>query len=315
MQTLDIGVDVAKKEVVVACAEEKFAPHTVKNDSASLKRWLRSLPAGTRIGLEPTSHYHLCLADCAHALGFTVYVLNPRDTRHYARAVGSRAKTDRVDAQLIARYIQHEAAHLNPYRPPSETERAIDQLLRRRAKLTALKGALAMTLRGVPALKAEASVLTKRFDVLIARLDAMLQTRIAAEPAKYATCQRLQGIVSVGPLTSAGLGNALDRVRYRSADAFVAFLGWDPRAQDSGEHRGRRRLSKRGPAELRRLLYNAAMSAVKTKCWGPIYQRYRARGLSSTESLVILARKIARTAWSVHRHGTTFDPNRITQQC
>jgi transposase len=222
-------------------------------------------------------------------------------------------KTDRVDAELIARFIAHEETHLRAYRPASETERAIDQLLRRRAKLTALKGALRMTLRGLPALKAEAVALTKRFDVLIARLDAMLQTRIASEPAKYATQQRLQSIVSVGPLVSAGLGNTLDRVRFRSADAFIAFLGWDPRACDSGEHRGKRRLSKRGPAELRRLLFNAAMSGVKTKAWGPIYQRYRARGFSSTEALVILARKIARTAWSLHRHGTTFDPNRITQ--
>jgi soluble cytochrome b562 len=77
---------------------------------------------------------------------------------------------------LIARYIQHEQAHLVPYRPATETERAIDQLLRRRAKLTALKGALAMTLRGLPALEAEATALTKQFDVLIARLDEMLQT-------------------------------------------------------------------------------------------------------------------------------------------
>jgi transposase len=313
MQTLHIGVDVAKEEVVMASATGPMAPHAVANERSALTRWLRSLPPGARIGLEATSHYHWCLADLAHALGFTVYVLNPRDTRHYARAVGARAKTDRVDAELIARFIAHEETHLRAYRPASETERAIDQLLRRRAKLTALKGALRMTLRGLPALKAEAVALTKRLDVLIARLDAMLQTRIASEPAKYATQQRLQSIVSVGPLVSAGLGNTLDRVRFRSADAFIAFLGWDPRACDSGEHRGKRRLSKRGPAELRRLLFNAAMSGVKTKAWGPIYQRYRARGFSSTEALVILARKIARTAWSLHRHGTTFDPNRITQ--
>lgn len=314
MQTLDIGVDVAKDEVVVACAQAAFAPHAVKNDRTAITRWLRSLPAGARIGVEATSHYHLTLAGLAQASGFSVYVLNPRDTRHYARAVGERAKTDRVDAQLIARYIQHEAVHLRLYRPPTETERAIDQLLRRRAKLLALRSAAAMTLQGVPALKAQAVALRHHLDRLISRLEAMLTERIAAEPGKRATCERLQSIVGVGPLVGAGLGNALDRLAFRNADAFIAFLGLDPRAQDSGAHRGRRRLSKRGPAELRRLLYNAAMSAVTTKSWGPIYQTYRARGLSSTESLVILARKIARTAWSLHRHGTTFDAQRI-QRC
>lgn len=314
MQTLDIGVDVAKDEVVVACAQGSFAPHAVKNDSAALTRWLRTLSPGARIGVEATSHYHLTLADRAHASGFSVYVLNPRDTRHYARAIGARAKTDRVDAALLARFVAHEHGRLAPYRPASATERAIDQLLRRRAKLLALKGAAAMTLSGVPALKAEGATLARHFDRLLARLETLLTERIAEEPTKRATVERLQSIVGVGPLVGAGLGNALDRLPFRSADAFIAFLGLDPRAHDSGAHRGKRRLSKRGPAELRRLLYNAAMSAVATKSWGPIYQRYRARGLSSTESLVILARKIARTAWSLHRHDTTFDPQRI-QRC
>ncbi|WP_029921539.1 IS110 family transposase, partial [Nevskia soli] len=93
-----------------------------------------------------------------------------------------------------------------------------------------------------------------------------------------------------------------------NADAFVAYTGLDPRPMDSGQKSGRRRLSKRGPAELRRLLYNAAMSAAKTKTWRPFYQRQRAKGLSTTAALVILARKIARIAWSIHRHHTSFNP-------
>ena len=86
----------------------------------------------------------------------------------------------------------------------------------------------------------------------------------------------------------------------KSADAFVAFTGLDPRPDDSGQHRGKRRLSKRGPAELRRLLYMAAMSAINTKTWRPLYEHYRAKGLSSTATLVILARRIARTLVNLH---------------
>lgn len=95
------------------------------------------------------------------------------------------------------------------------------------------------------------------------------------------------------------LVNTLERVHPQSPDAFVAFTGLDPRPMDSGQHRGRRRLSKRGPAEPRRLLYLAAMSTAKTKTWKPIYEHYRAKGLSSTATLVILARRIARTAWKI----------------
>ena len=78
-------------------------------------------------------------------------------------------------------------------------------------------------------------------------------------------------------------------------------------------HRGKRRLSKRGPAELRRLLYMAAMSAMSTKTWRPLYEHYRAKGLSSTATLVILARRIARTAWSIYTHKTEFDPGRLVK--
>ncbi|MDP3662351.1 MAG: transposase, partial [Nitrosomonas sp.] len=84
-------------------------------------------------------------------------------------------------------------------------------------------------------------------------------------------------------------------------------------ANDSGNKIGRRRLSKRGPAELRRLLFNAAMAAAKSKAWKPIYAHYRAQGWSTTAALVIIARKIARAAWSIHHYHSTFDPERITK--
>jgi hypothetical protein len=70
-------------------------------------------------------------------------------------------------------------------------------------------------------------------------------------------------------------------------------------------------LSKRGPGELRRLLFLAAMAGARTAAWRPVYAHYRARGLSSTEALVILARRIARTAWSMYRHETDFDAGRL----
>ena len=93
---LNIGVDVAKDEVVVACAAQSFPGRSVPNQRARLRAWLKGLPAGSRIGLESTGAYHELLADLAHAQGHTVFLLNPLDTRHYAKAMGTRAKTDRV---------------------------------------------------------------------------------------------------------------------------------------------------------------------------------------------------------------------------
>jgi transposase len=115
---LFIGVDVAKDNVVVACSQETFASRTLLNKTSALKAFLVSLPPQSSIAMEATGSYHQNLADLAHRLGLRVYVLNPRDLYHYAKAMGLRAKTDRVDAALIARFLASEGARLRPYHPP-----------------------------------------------------------------------------------------------------------------------------------------------------------------------------------------------------
>lgn len=314
MQTfLNIGVDVAKDAVVVACSAQSFPVHSMTNQRDSLLAWLKSLPAGSRIGLESTGGYHELLADLAHAQGHTVFLLNPLDTRHYARAMGNRAKTDRVDAELIARLIAQEHAHLRPYTPPTANQRKLDRLLRRRAKIVRIKSTFKLTMLNLDGFTAELKTVLLNLDALIARIDAAIAAIADASPQYGETQQRLQTIVGVGPVVGMALTNTLERVPFRNADAFVAFTGFDPRANDSGHKVGRRRLSKRGPGELRRLLFNAAMSAAKTKVWKPIYEHYRELGWSTTAALVIIARKIARTAWSIHHYHSTFSPDRITK--
>jgi transposase len=126
---LHIGVDVAKDDVVVACEEEAFAPRTLLNQHGALLVWLKTLPASSRIGMEATGSYHRLLASVAFDLGLVVYVLNPRDCRHYAKGVGLRAKTDRVDARLIARIIAREAGKLHPWCAPSAQQQEAETLL------------------------------------------------------------------------------------------------------------------------------------------------------------------------------------------
>jgi transposase len=312
-EALNVGADVAKDEVVVACAEGSFPVRKLANQRTALLAFLKRLPAGSRIGMESTGIYHELLANLAHKLGFTVFVLNPKDARHYAKGVGMRGKTDRVDAELIARMIEHEHTHLHAWMPPTPEQREIARLIKRRAKLNALRQALGMSLKGVDGFATDLKALRARFNQLIAHVDQRVKELVESSPDRKAQVTHLRTINGVGPVVSVALVNTLERVSLKSADAFVAFTGLDPRPDDSGQHRGKRRLSKRGPSELRRLLYLAAMSAKKTPAWKPLYEHYRAKGLSTTACFVILARRIARTAWSMYTYKTEFDPVRLTK--
>jgi transposase len=308
---LTVGVDVAKDSLVIAYAEAASRTITFDNRRVRIRAWLSSLPKGSRIGLEATNRYHETLADQAVQMGFTVYLLNPKDTRHYFRAVGARAKTDRVDAQLIARLVERESASLHPYVPPTPAQKAVDRLLRRRSKLVAIRTTLRQSLQDLEELQSERRHLTDQLDQSIAKIDALMAAALAAEPQVQALQRRLQTIVGVGPLVSTCLANTLCRVPLRTSDAFVAFAGLDPRPDDSGNRCGKRRLSKRGPSELRRLLFNAAMALSKSTAGKPLYLHYRQRGLASTPALVAIARKLARIAFALSKSEAVFNPQTL----
>lgn len=309
---LCIGVDVSK-DTLVSLVHSTSVRRTLANRRSAIEPWLNTLPASSVLGMEATGGYHELLADVAHAKGLRVFVLNPKDVRRYASGVGVRGKTDRVDAAVIARYIAHEQTKLHPYRPLSPEQRQLQRLLTRRAKLSRTRASVQQSLHGLAGLKAPLRALLLRFDVLIAHIDARIRTLVAACPQRQAASDRLRRIKGVGPVVAPALLNALEHFAFARADSFVAYSGLDPRPDDSGKRVGRRRLSKHGPSELRRLLYNAAMAGVTSPVWKPLYQHYLAKGLPRTAALVIIARKIARTAWSVYTHNTTFDPQRLTQ--
>ena len=171
---LYIGVDVSK-DTLVSCVYSSGVRRTLTNQRSAIEAWLSSLPAGSCIGMEATSTDHELLADLAQRKGMLVYVLNPKDVHRYAKGVGMRAKTDRVDAALIARYIAHEHAKLHVYRPPSPEQRQLQRLLTRRAKLSRSRAGVQQSLHGLPGLKAPLRNLLERFDALIAVIDARIQ--------------------------------------------------------------------------------------------------------------------------------------------
>ena len=311
-----IGVDVAKAELVVAQhdpMQTKQAGTTVVNDTASIAQWLSTLPANSHVAMESTGRYHGLLAQLAHQAGHTVYVLNARDVYHYAQALGMRGKTDRLDAQVIARYLGEHHMHLHPWSPPSDVQQQLDALLSRRALLGKHQSMLKLSFKevGLSSIQSQVTHLMAEFEVLMSCIDAQVQVLIASDASLAEGCARLRTITGIGAQISALLANLFSRIPFANADAVVAFCGLDPRPQDSGAKRGRRRLSKRGPALLRRQIWLAGFSATKSKVFAPIYKALRARNLPTTAAIAILGRRLLRIAFAVWKSGKPFDPSQI----
>jgi transposase len=304
MEVKFYGVDVSKAKLDVGCDGEVVL---VENSKSTIKAFARRMPAGSFVALEATNTYHLQMANICHSYGMHVFVINPRLTRRYREANGLRGHNDRIDALTLARYIEREHDGLREYVPLSEDQRRLRSLVRRRWKLVGMRTQLMESFGSMSELKREVKALAARIDALIAKLELLIDKQLEGNAGRA----RIATIKGVGPVVSAVLVADLDAHAFASADAFVAYYGLDPMPNDSGRRRGERKLSKQGQRLGRAMLYNAAMSAVTSKVWKPLYQRCLARGLKKVQALIVVARKIARAAWSIHKHATTFDPDRV----
>ncbi len=307
---LDIGIDASKLTLEVA-VDGEHGSRTVANSRLAIKAWLAQLAQPCRIAIESTGQYHQRLVRYAIRAGHTVYVLNPNDLSHYMRSLGRRAKTDRLDAQAIARYVAHEHADLHPYQLPTALQAQLDELTQRRHSAVSMQSALRQSLAATGIKLRAAGRMQRAAQALIDEIDERMARLVAADEHLAEHAKRLKGVTGFGPLLSRVMAHALTRRQFNTGDAFIAYIGYDPRARESGQFKGRRKLSKRGPAYLRQLLFVAAMSASRSKLWRPFYERYRARGLATTQVLVIIARKLAHTAFSMVKHHCDFDPDRL----
>ena len=304
---LNIGIDVAKAELVVGVVDHPQYNSTLANSAVHIKRWLRRIPPGSRIAVESTGPFHHLVVELAQAQGLTTYVLNARDVYYYAKGLGQRSKTDRTDAQLISHYLREHHAHLYPFKAGTLIEQQVNHLLRRRVLLVEQRDALKKSLQDVVNLEVLIQQLFAQFELLLAALDREMRTLLISDPQVASEYRSIQSVPGLGPQGAALLVCLFRRIGFTNADAVVAFSGLDPRAKDSGQKQGKRHLSKRGPALLRRQLFMAAFSACRTAVFKPTYQALRARGLSSTAALIILGRKLLRIAFAVWRTHTPFE--------
>lgn len=303
------GVDVSKAKLVTVRYDMQ-TPLEVGNRAEAIAPWLASLPKGAVVAMEATGIYHRLLAHLAHAAGMRVHVLNPQTLKYYAQAIGQRAKTDGCDAKMIARYAVHEQTKLQAWQPPTRAADRLSQLLERRHTVVGVRQTLAQSLSGMPLLTAARHSLLASLERTVGRMDLLIRHELARLPGAAALYERLQSIVGIGPVVAAQLVAMFSRLSFARTGAFIAYTGLDPRPDDSGARRGRRTLSKHGPPLLRCLLYNAGMAAANSKVFKPVYKQLRARGLHTTEAIVVLARKLARIAFALYKSGEVFDPQK-----
>jgi len=303
---ITLGIDVSKAELVI-CDWDTEEITRLENQAGQIKTWFESFYGPVRIAIEPTSNYHLEFVEQAHALGFVVYLINPRQLAHYREAVNVRNKTDPQDAWLLARYLAHESGSLRSFEPQCAKAQQLWSLLKRRATAvrarTQLKQSFAEIKLPTKALFSEIRRVLERIDQCILALIRQLGWW-----PDYQQCLTIPG---VGKLNAAALVTVFHRGAFAGADAFVSFIGLDIRVRESGKFKGKCKLSKRGEAELRRLLYCAAQGARSYQPFDDFYQKQLDKGLPKIAAKVTLARKIARIAFALMTKQQSFKKQEI----
>src|SRR3954471_8613445 len=246
-----------------------------------LLAWMRRQGA-TRVhaGLEATGTYGEVLATRLVDAGHQVSLLNPAIIHHYAKSRLSRAKTDAVDADVIAEYVAKE--HPPLWTPLPRDIRELQALVRRLDALIGMQteernraqaGAL------TPAVQQSIEAVLAHLESQIATVRALIQQHMDQHPGLRGQRDLLTSIPGIGAATAALLLAELFHKPFTSARQAAAFAGVVPRPNESGSREGRRRMCKLGPGRLRKGLYFPAMTAIRfNPSLQPLARRLRAAG-------------------------------------
>ena len=301
---ITLGIDVAKDQHVIYNWQTSQTT-VLPNEIGDIKTWLKTFHGPVRIAIESTSNYHLILVDEALALGYEVYLVNPRQLVHYREAVNVRNKTDPLDAWLLARYLEHEADHLRPFQPRDPRAQRLWGLILRRATVVKSRQQLQQSFAEV---HISIRGLLTQYENLMARIESQIR-KLIKEIGWWSDYQCCLSIPGIGHGNASALVVAYHRGAFSGSDAFISYLGLDVRIRDSGCFKGRRKLTKRGEPELRRLLYCAAHAARHHPRFAQYHQRMLDKGLSKIAARVALARKLARIAFTLMEKQQPFQEN------
>ena len=261
--TICVGIDVAKDhlDVHVRPIDESFrVPHDEAGVVTLLAR-LRTV-APTIVVLEASGGYEVALTAALASAGLPVAVVNPRQIRDYARAVGQLAKTDRLDAQIIARFA--DAVRPEPRPVPDAQAQVLGELIARRRQLVDMLTAEQNRRRLLRdrRLQHHVDAHIKWLEEALRRLDHDLTTLVRSTPAWREADDLLRSAKGIGPVTSCTLIADLPELGCLDRRRIAALVGVAPFARDSGVFRGRRMIAG-GRPHIRRVLYMATLAAIK----------------------------------------------------
>ena len=311
-----LGIDVAKAKFDVALWREgKLKFKTFDNQPAGfeqLRQWLQDLGvAQVQACLEATGPYGEALSEWLFDAGHIVSALNPAQVKDFAKSLLTRNKTDTVDAAVLARF----GVAMSPpaWRPPPPAVRLLRALVRRLAALQQTRqqehNRLMVADAGVQdSIQRHLAYL----DQEIAALRQRIEDHIDQDPDLPQKQQLLETIPGIGTVVSHTLLSFISRIEtFDRARQLAAFAGLTPKRHESGSSvRSKTRLSKIGHADLRKLLYFPAMSAIR---YNPLLKAFaeRLRHSGKPPKLILAAamRKLLHIAFGVLKSNQPFNPN------
>jgi transposase len=307
-----VGIDVAKAHVDVAVLGAKLQAQRFDNEAEAHSALAAALkPLGVAlVVMEATGGYEAALACALQAAGLPVAVVNPRQARDFAKSMGRLAKTDRIDARMLAEFagvLVRRDDLTSLIRPVTdEQQRALAAMVTRRRQLVAMmlseRQRLPLAIAVVrPSIEAMIEAIRKQLDDVEGQMVGHVQTH-------YAELDRLLRSASgIGPVASATLIAELPELGRLNRREIAALVGVAPMANDSGNARGRRYVQG-GRFEIRRVLYMATLTAARhNPAIKAFYDRLKAAGKLPKVALVACMRKLLTTLNAMVKTNTPWD--------
>ena len=292
-----VGIDVAKAHVDVWVLGAKLEAQRFDNEAEAHSALAATLkPLGVALVLmEATGGYEAALACALQAVGLPVAVVNPRQARDFAKSMGQLAKTDRIDARMLAEFAATLARRddlASFIRPLADAQQqALAAMVTRRRQLVAMmlseRQRLQLAIAVVrPSIEAMIEAIRKQLDEVEAQMVGHVQ-------AHYAELDKLLRSASgIGPVASATLIAELPELGKLNRREIAALVGVAPMANDSGNTKGRRRVQG-GRFEIRRVLYMATLTATRhNPAIKTFYDRLLAAGKLPKVALIACMRKL-----------------------
>ncbi|MDA1190743.1 MAG: IS110 family transposase [Candidatus Poribacteria bacterium] len=316
-----LGVDIAKDKVDAMLFHDgkqrpkvfRFSRTESPERFVELTRWLTARGVEVvHICMEATGSYWEPLAEFLHDAGHRVSVVNPAQAAAYAKSRLSRNKTDAADAETLAWLAATQQPSV--WMPLPFEARQLREWARHREALVVERQRHANRLETTrdTAVRASLERLIAQLNEEIRRLEREMDDHIDRHPDLKTKRDLLSSIVSIGNLTAALIVAEAPRLaEYAHVKKAVAYAGLNPRQWQSGSSvRGKTRLSKKGNARLRRILYMPSLSAIR---YNPVirafYQQLIERGKTKMQAIGAVMHKLLRIAYGVLKHGKPFDPN------